>query len=439
MKEFTTYLEKPKNRKDPEKKNQWSNKRPVEGRQSQSDVIRGPVGVRGVAKGAAEPKECWNLFFTDSMVNSIVSYTNKRIFGVRKSLSAETLSDDRYTYIGDTTPEEIAAWIGLLYLRGLLCLNNHSTESLFSDKTGHPVFSATMSKNRFKFLMANVRFDDEETRAERWNSDRFAAFREVFEKFNTQCGKVIIPDDYLSLDETLYPMRNQVSFKQFNPSKPAKYGLLFKSINAARYPYTFIVTPCSGKPVGEAGEFYISDCDETVKSLVTRLEKLTDLRGRNISFDRLYTSIPLCKWLLGRQITSIGTLKTNRRGIPDKFKKVEEREEFSYNVLWEVPDKKLVLHSYVVKNKSSGPRNVLMLSTVQPLLGVTKDDKKFKPAIFKLYDFTKGGTDIVDQRVGFYSCKSKSPRWTMIAFFFLLDTCRVNSCTAFCLLSMAGN
>lgn len=81
-----------------------------------------------------------------------------------------------------------------------------------------------------------------------------------------------------------------------------------------------------------------------------------------------------------------------------------------------MPSKKLVLHSYVVKSKSSGLRNVLMLSSVEPLLGVTKDDK-FKPAIYKLCDFTKGGTDIVEQRVGFYSYKSKSPRWTMVAFF----------------------
>ena len=196
-------------------------------------------------------------------------------------------------------------------------------------------------------------------------------------------------------------MRNQVSFKQFNPSKPSKYGLLFKPINDARYPYTFITAPYSGKPVGDAGEFYISGCDEIVKSLISRLEKSTDLKGRNISFDCLYTSIPQCKWLLERQITSVGTLKTNRRGIPDEFKSLEGRVEFSYKVLWEMPSKRLVLHSYVVKKKSSGLRNVLMLSSVQPLLGVIKDDDKFKPAIYTLYDFTKGGTNIVDQTVGF--------------------------------------
>ena len=28
----------------------------------------------------------------------------------------------------------------------------------------------------------------------------------------------------MSLDKTLYPMRNQIGFKQYNPDKPAKYG-----------------------------------------------------------------------------------------------------------------------------------------------------------------------------------------------------------------------
>ena len=53
----------------------------------------------------------------------------------------------------------------------------------------------------------------------------------------------------------------------------------------------------------------------------------------------------------------------------------------------------MVLHSYVVRTKSKGDKNVLVLGTFDPILGVTKDNKK-KPAIIKFYDFTKGGTDI---------------------------------------------
>ena len=65
-----------------------------------------------------------------------------------------------------------------------------------------------------------------------WQHDRFAAFRKIFKEFNKNCGKFLVPNDYLSLDETLYPTRMQINFKQFNPSKPDKYRMLYKSINA---------------------------------------------------------------------------------------------------------------------------------------------------------------------------------------------------------------
>ena len=111
-----------------------------------------------------------------------------------------------------------------------------------------------MSKNRFRFLYQCISFHDYSTRTESWEADRFAAIRKVFEMFNQNCGRALIPDDLLSIDETLYPMRNRVSFKQFNTNKPAKYGLLFKSINGARYLYSFVSAPYCGKPKSEPRE-----------------------------------------------------------------------------------------------------------------------------------------------------------------------------------------
>ena len=76
---------------------------------------------------------------------------------------------------------------------------------------------------------------------------------------------------------------------------------------------------------------------------------------------------------------------------------------------------------------------MLLLSTIESLLGVTNDDDKLKPALYKLYDSTKGGTDIVDQKIGSYTVKAKSRKWTMVALSYLLDTIRVNACTLFAL------
>ena len=121
------------------------------------------------------------------------------------------------------------AFIGLL----LYHLNSHSYKILCSDACGPPILSATMSCNRFQFLLAHLSLDNEETREERWKLDRFAAIQEFFEKFSLQCMTCMGPKEYLSLDEPLYLMRMQIGFTQYNPNKPAKYGLLFKSINSA--------------------------------------------------------------------------------------------------------------------------------------------------------------------------------------------------------------
>ena len=70
-----------------------------------------------------------------------------------------------------------------------------------------------------------------------------------------------------------------------------------------------------------------------------------------------------------------------------------------------------------------------MLSTLNPILGLTKDDGKSKPAVTKFYDFTKGGADIVDQIMGKHTVKPKSSKWTIAAFSYLLDVACVNAST----------
>ena len=50
-----------------------------------------------------------------------------------------------------------------------------------------------------------------------------------------------------------------------------------------------------------------------------------------------------------------------------------------------------------------------MLSTHSKMIyGVPTDDGKKKPAIIKLYDFTKGGTDICDQCIENFTVKVKN-------------------------------
>ena len=229
---------------------------------------------------------------------------------------------------------EILAFIGLMYLRGLAGMCNHDVKYLYSALMGPQPFGTTMSKNRFQFLYACISFDDLSTCQARWKHDRFAAIRELFEIFGKNCCKHVIPDEYLSLDETLYPMKTSIGFKQFNPSKPAKYGLLFKSINAVRYSCTFSTTPYCGKPRDQPTAYYTPGTENVAKYLVMQLQKHVDIQGRNISFARLYTSISLAKWLLSNNIICVGTLQANRKGIPMELKSTSGCQPLSYECFW---------------------------------------------------------------------------------------------------------
>ena len=64
---------------------------------------------------------------------------------------------------------------------------------------------------------------------------------------------------------------------------------------------------------------------------------------------------------------------------------------------------------------------------MNPLLCIVKVGRQPKPAIYKLYDFAKGSTDVIGQRIGNYTRKPKS-RWEKFsAMAYVLDTCRVNA------------
>ena len=387
----------------------WTDEPPEDrGRQRQCDIVKEKQAPRTrEARSCKTPREVFDLFITRSMVDTVVQSTNKRIQETINKLGDALEDDDTKPFVRTTDAEEIYALFGLFYFRGLLGVNLKAVHRLFSDRYGHPVFGGTMSRNRFSFLSGHLCFDDPSTRRERWVTDRFAAFRNIFEEFNDNCSKHLIPSEYLSMDETLYPMRTRIAFRQYNPSKPAKYGLLFKSLNDARVSYTYRSLVYAGKPQQLPAQHYVSGNENYVKGLIEAVDQKQGLQGRNLSMDRLYTSINLAQWLLQKRMTCIGTMQQNRVGIPEDLKKTNDRELLSTRQLWEKTKSDLVLTSYVVSS-SKGKKNVLVLSTTKPLQGVTRDDGCRKPAVIKLYDFTKGGTDNVDQRIAMYSTRVQS-------------------------------
>ena len=151
----------------------------------------------------------------------------------------------------------------------------------------------------------------------------------------------------MSLDETLHSCRNQISFKQYNSSKPHKYGLPLKSINSVKYPFTFRSVVYSGKPLELPAPYYIPGITSILQALLTWLSNSVDLQYRNFTIDRLYSSYEL----LNRCFTDILLLfvpcEITKKCLPNELKLINNRDNKSYKYFFNYNDTKFSLYFYV--------------------------------------------------------------------------------------------
>ena len=138
--------------------------------------------------------------------------------------------------------------------------------------------------------------------------------------------------------------------------------------------------------------------------------------------DIYYRSIPVAKQFLEKNITIFGLSKPNSKALPPAMKENKDRDEISWS---SCSSNGLQLNSYIVTNKSSCLPNVLLSNTMNGAHFVAADNK-MKPMVYKICDYTKGKIDIPNQRMGSYTTKSKTRRWTQLATYYVLDTSRVN-------------
>ena len=204
-----------KMRNQPEESISWVNQRPAArvGRRPAEQVrlLEGGSVIRA-AKHLKKPEECFDLFLSEDILETVVEKTNKNIRKWREGIAAEELSK-QHRNVTETDLVELKAVLGLLYMRGLYQQNLWLVDRLWNPQIGPSVYSATVSLNRFKFILRFVTFDDPETRNERWKTDKFTAIRSIFEIWNNNCGKHVLCGDYVAIDECLYPCRNRIGFK----------------------------------------------------------------------------------------------------------------------------------------------------------------------------------------------------------------------------------
>ncbi|GBP53388.1 PiggyBac transposable element-derived protein 1 [Eumeta japonica] len=133
---------------------------------------------------------------------------------------------------------------------------------------------------------------------------------------------------------------------------------------------------------------------------------------RNVTTDIWYSSIPLAEALLQKGLTTVGTIRKDKKEISSDFNTLRGRSVKS-NMFGFRND--MVLVSHVLKAK----KNVLLISTMHNDAKV--DVETQKPDLILSYNETKGGVDVVDRLCANYNCARATKRWPMVIFYAMLN------------------
>ena len=305
--------------------------------------------------------------------------------------------------------QEMVAFLGLCLIRGVIKGRDEPLPSFWEENYGRAIFRQTMSRNKFQEIMRYIRFDSKNTRRERRETDRFAAIRDVWYTVMTNLQRCYYPHENVTVDEQLFPCRSRCGFIQYMPQKPGKFGIKFWMLCDAETSYVLFADPYVGRQ--ERGELGLSE------HVVTKLLEPYHNSGLNVTTDNFFTSLRLAKRLLDKNITLVGTVRSNRREIPPQIK-MEIRNVPLYESQFAFTENEgIMMTSY----KSKRNKIVYLLSSCHNSAVVDENSEKRCPEVVLYYNKTKGGVDNADEMLRGYSTKAASRRWPLAVFFNLLD------------------
>lgn len=393
---------------------------PTRGRTLQHNIVLQLPGLKQISRALgsfARPIEVWNLLFSEGMLEHLVQWTNVKIRSYREKYKRQNRSE-----LVDTDIIEIRAFLGMLIFSAVFNSNHECIRTIFAtDGTGRDIFRCIMSKDRFATLLVCLRFDNPQDRVERRKNDPTAPISHIFEAFITNCQNAYSVGQTVCVDEMLVSFRGKCRFRMYMPNKPDKYGLKLMCLTDARTGYLFNSYIYCGKDSDGLGLSEVEKKLSKPSQSVIRLARPLFQTNRNITADNWFSSVELARTLKANGLTYVGTMKKNKREIPDNF--LPNRKRQVGDTIYGFTED-LTLISYAGKKRKA----TILISSMHH--NREDDPEKRKPSIVSFYNQTKGGVDSLDEKCAKSSCRRRTQRWPMSVFFRILD---ISCCNAYIL------
>ncbi|XP_029299578.1 piggyBac transposable element-derived protein 4-like [Cottoperca gobio] len=380
----------------------------------------GPTLIR---TASYTPLELFNLFFTNSMLNTIIENTN---------IKGSTCSTANHPWF-DITLQDMFSFMAMLIYMGLLKCSRLTDYWRGGNLYSLPFPKEVMSGRKFLMITHALHLSspamDEANDKKKGTAayDRLGRIKPLYNEMRESCRRNFHPDQDISIDERMLSSKARTGLKKYMKNKPVKWGYKLFVLADSKNGYTWDFFVYEGRTHGNSG---MGLSYESVMELVnTRLLGT----GYKLYVDHFYTSPALFKDLLQKKIWACGTIHSNRIGFP-KTKENSLNSKSPRGTIYWLRQDSLVFVQW------RDTRDVHMCSALHTAHSEDTVIRRTKgrdgqwtvkhvsvPPSVKDYNRSMGGVDLSDALIGYYTVLHKTQRWYKTFFFHFMDIAIVNA------------
>ena len=379
------------------------------------------TGPTQMPPGTSTPIKFFEQIFDDAFFDGFVEATNLNA-AAKSPPPADAPARGPYatsdTHWLPTTAKEMRAFFGINMAMGITDMPEYKDYWSADPLLRNDYIASIMPRIRYEKLCQYMHCSVPQRED---HADKLAKVRPIITLCERQFKARFHPSCNVSIDEALIRYDGRLSWKQYMPKKPVKWGFKLWCLCDSSTGYCVAFSVYTGASNDDNNGMDLG------YRVIMRLMRGYLSANRCVFADNYFTSVHLAKDLLDADTYLCGTTRASRRDFPNGLAQNRVRRGES---------EKWVNDDGVLLCKWHDKRDVYMIATgdagddtVRPTRRDHEVVDMSVPRCVLRYNKSMGGVDHLDQMRSYYSVGRSGRKWWKYLFWGLIGIGSINACT----------